>query len=85
MPATSPHRTRSFGSNVTVTSHKSGRSITARVTDRGPFVTGRYIDLSTAQRVHSEWLTLKRSRSAEASAVDEALVPTKRLFQRLVM
>ena len=44
---TAAHRTRSFGSHVTVTSQKSGRSVTVRVNDRGPFVKGRCIDLST--------------------------------------
>jgi rare lipoprotein A len=44
---TAAHRTKSFGSYVTVTSHKSGRSVTVRINDRGPFVKGRCIDLST--------------------------------------
>ena len=44
---TAAHRTRSFGSEVTVTSQSSGRSVTVRVNDRGPFVKGRCIDLST--------------------------------------
>ena len=44
---TAAHRTRSFGSHVTVTSHASGRSVTVRINDRGPFVKGRCIDLST--------------------------------------
>ena len=42
---TAAHRT--FGSQVTVTSQSSGRSVTVRVNDRGPFVKGRCIDLST--------------------------------------
>jgi len=44
---TAAHRTRSFGSQVTVTSQRSGRSITVRINDRGPFIKGRCIDLST--------------------------------------
>src|SRR5215467_10163076 len=44
---TAAHRTRSFGSQVTVTSQRSGRSVTVRINDRGPFVKGRCIDLST--------------------------------------
>ena len=44
---TAAHRTRPFGSEVTVTSRSSGRSVTVRVNDRGPFVKGRCIDLST--------------------------------------
>jgi peptidoglycan lytic transglycosylase len=41
---TCAHRTRAFGSIVTVT-HAS-RSIRCRVNDRGPFVRGRVIDVS---------------------------------------
>lgn len=41
---TCAHRTRPFGSMVTV-SH-AGRSIRCRVNDRGPFVRGRVIDVS---------------------------------------
>jgi peptidoglycan lytic transglycosylase len=44
---TAAHRTKSFGSHVTVTSHSSGRSVTVRINDRGPFVKGRCIDLTT--------------------------------------
>lgn len=44
---TAAHRTKSFGSHVTVTSQSSGRSVTVRINDRGPFVKGRCIDLST--------------------------------------
>jgi rare lipoprotein A len=41
---TCAHRTRAFGSIVTVT--RAGRSIRCRVNDRGPFVRGRVIDVS---------------------------------------
>jgi rare lipoprotein A len=41
---TCAHRTRPFGSMVTVS--YSGRSIRCRVNDRGPFIRGRVIDLS---------------------------------------
>ncbi len=41
---TCAHRTRPFGSMVTVT--YGGHSIRCRVTDRGPFIRGRVIDLS---------------------------------------
>src|ERR1700760_3198407 len=44
---TAAHRTRAFGSQVTVTSQRTGRSVTVRINDRGPFVKGRCIDLST--------------------------------------
>lgn len=41
---TCAHRTRPFGSMVTVV--HAGRSIQCRVNDRGPFVRGRIIDVS---------------------------------------
>jgi rare lipoprotein A len=37
-----------FGSRVAVTNLSSGRSVSVRITDRGPFVKGRCIDLSRA-------------------------------------
>ena len=43
---TCAHRTRAFGSFVTVT--YAGRSIRCRVNDRGPFVRGRVIDVSVS-------------------------------------
>ena len=43
---TCAHRTRPFGSMLTVT--YGGRSIQCRVNDRGPFVRGRIIDLSVS-------------------------------------
>ncbi|WP_159011682.1 septal ring lytic transglycosylase RlpA family protein [Bradyrhizobium sp. S69] len=43
---TCAHRTRPFGSIVTVTG--GGRSIRCRINDRGPFIRGRVIDVSTS-------------------------------------
>jgi rare lipoprotein A len=48
---TAAHKTRAFGSHVTVTNHSTGRSVSVRITDRGPFVRGRCIDLSHAAAV----------------------------------
>jgi rare lipoprotein A len=45
---TAAHRTKSFGSHARVTNQTNGRSISVRITDRGPFVKGRCIDLSYA-------------------------------------
>ncbi len=41
---TCAHRTKPFGSIITVT--HGGRSIQCRVNDRGPFIRGRIIDVS---------------------------------------
>lgn len=43
---TCAHRTLPKGTMVTVTNLGNGRSVTCRVADRGPFVSGRIIDLS---------------------------------------
>ena len=45
---TAAHRSRPFGSHVTVTNLSNGRSFSVRINDRGPFVRGRCIDLSRA-------------------------------------
>lgn len=45
---TAAHRTLPFGSMVRVTNLDNGRQTEVRVTDRGPFVDGRVIDLSFA-------------------------------------
>jgi len=44
---TAAHRTLPFGTLVRVTNQSNGRSVTVRINDRGPFVKGRVIDLST--------------------------------------
>jgi rare lipoprotein A (peptidoglycan hydrolase) len=43
---TAAHKSLPMGSRVTVTNHRNGRSATVRINDRGPYVTGRVIDLS---------------------------------------
>ncbi len=43
---TAAHRTLPFGTMVRVTSETNGKSVTVRITDRGPFIDGRIIDLS---------------------------------------
>jgi rare lipoprotein A len=45
---TAAHRTLPMGSLIVVTNEKTGQSATMRVTDRGPFVPGRVLDLSMA-------------------------------------
>lgn len=43
---TCAHRTLPFGSVVRVTDIASGKHISLKVNDRGPFVKGRIVDLS---------------------------------------
>jgi rare lipoprotein A len=45
---TAAHRTLPLGSIVRVTNLKTGHSVQVRITDRGPFVKGRILDLSQA-------------------------------------
>jgi rare lipoprotein A len=44
---TAAHRFLPFGTEVLVTSLATGRSVIVRINDRGPFVAGRIIDLSS--------------------------------------
>jgi rare lipoprotein A len=45
---TAAHRTLPFGTKVRVTDVATGRSVTVRVNDRGPFVPGRVVDISSS-------------------------------------
>jgi rare lipoprotein A len=45
---TAAHRTLPFGTRLRVTNVATGRSVTVRVNDRGPFVPGRDVDVSYA-------------------------------------
>ncbi|HZQ22593.1 MAG TPA: septal ring lytic transglycosylase RlpA family protein [Terriglobales bacterium] len=45
---TAAHRTLPLGTVVRVTNTMTGRSAVVRITDRGPFVKGRIVDLSLA-------------------------------------
>ncbi|TXK51992.1 septal ring lytic transglycosylase RlpA family protein [Pontibacter qinzhouensis] len=52
---TAAHRTLPFGTRVKVTNLKSNKTVKVTITDRGPFVKGRIIDLSgsAANRLNS--------------------------------
>ena len=45
---TAAHRTLPFGTWVQVTKVETGKTVTVRINDRGPFIKGRTIDLSYA-------------------------------------
>lgn len=45
---TAAHRTLPFGTRVRVTNLANDRSTVVRITDRGPFIAGRIIDVSLA-------------------------------------
>jgi len=44
---TAAHRTLPFGTKVRVTNRRNGRSVVVTINDRGPFIRGRIIDLSS--------------------------------------
>jgi rare lipoprotein A len=43
---TAAHRTLPFGTRLRVTNLATGRAVTVRVNDRGPFIAGRVVDVS---------------------------------------
>jgi rare lipoprotein A len=45
---TAAHRTLPFGTRVRVTNLATGRAVTVRINDRGPFIAGRIVDVSQA-------------------------------------
>jgi rare lipoprotein A len=45
---TAAHKSLPFGSKVKVTNKKNGNSVTMTITDRGPYVGGRCIDVTKA-------------------------------------
>ena len=45
---TAAHKFLKFGSMVRVTNKKNGKTVTVTITDRGPYISGRCIDLTKA-------------------------------------
>lgn len=45
---TAAHKSLPFNSHVQVTNKANGKSVTVRINDRGPYISGRCLDLSTA-------------------------------------
>jgi rare lipoprotein A len=45
---TAAHRSLPFGTKVRVTNKRNGKSVVVTINDRGPFIRGRIIDLSSA-------------------------------------
>jgi rare lipoprotein A len=56
------HRTLPFGSIVRVTNMKNGQHTDVRIIDRGPFVSGRVIDLSLAAARELDMVTAGTAR-----------------------
>lgn len=45
---TAAHRTLPMGSKIKVTNQQNGKSVKVKITDRGPHVKGRIVDVSLA-------------------------------------
>jgi rare lipoprotein A len=45
---TASHKSLPFGSKARVTNKKNGKSVVVTITDRGPYVKGRCIDVTQA-------------------------------------
>lgn len=43
---TAAHRTLPFGTRIRVSNQRTGKSVVVRINDRGPFIRGRFLDLS---------------------------------------
>ena len=43
---TAAHRSLPFGTKIRVSNKKTGKSVVVRINDRGPFIRGRFLDLS---------------------------------------
>jgi rare lipoprotein A len=86
--ATAAHKSLPFGTSVRITNLDNGRSVTATINDRGPYVGGRIVDVSQAlarqlgfvragmARVQVEilgWGPVRRLRGAMESLQDEKL------------
>src|SRR5262245_18944751 len=61
---TAAHRSLPFGTRVRVTYLRNGRAVVVRITDRGPFVRGRILDVSYAA---ARRLGLLRAGTAQVS------------------
>ncbi len=84
---TAAHRSLPFGSQVRVVNLDNGRAVTVRIVDRGPFIQGRIIDVSTAAaatlgfrdaglaHVKIDLLSLEASRSGTRSVQQAAYAP----------
>ncbi len=54
---TAAHKTLPFGTMVRVTNTRNGKKVTVRINDRGPFISGRVIDLSRAAAQQIDMIT----------------------------
>jgi rare lipoprotein A len=67
---TAAHKKLPFGTKVKVTNESNGKSVIVEITDRGPFVKGREIDLSK-----KAFMTIASSKNSGAVIVTLEIMP----------
>ncbi len=67
---TAAHRTLKFGTIVKVTDTSSNKSVMVKITDRGPYVKGRIIDLSKGA-AHAIGLDKKGLAKVKVEVIDK--------------
>jgi rare lipoprotein A len=60
--STAAHRTLPLGTEVSITNLANGKVVTATITDRGPFIRGRIIDVSRALAARLGFIHLGKAR-----------------------
>jgi rare lipoprotein A len=73
---TAAHRSLPFGTKVKVTNLSNNRSVIVRINDRGPYITGRSIDLSQAAAERLEMIRPGIVR-VKMEILDDAPLPSK--------
>lgn len=79
---TAAHRTLPLGTEVSITNLANGRTVTATVTDRGPFVRGRIIDVSRALAARLGFIHLGKAKVRVAVRGFTPLDPPPRRLPR---
>ena len=72
---TAAHRTLPFGTRVSVVNQRNGKSVVVRISDRGPFVRGRLIDLTPAG---ARAIGLSRLAPVKLTVLSGTAAPPKR-------
>ena len=80
--STVAHRTLPLGTEITITNLANGRVVTATVTDRGPFVRGRIVDVSRALAARLGFIHLGKTKVRVAVRGFSPLDPPPRRLPR---
>jgi rare lipoprotein A len=80
---TAAHRSLPFGTMLRIVNQENGRSAAVRITDRGPFIAGRIIDLSpaAARELDISGLTQVCCLKDRVSSAEEWLMQSYRYLQ----